>query len=259
MPQPHDDHKLTDAQQAELARNLWDQGQMSLQEIASRLRVDVAAVARMLVPISVVGDLAGDTHRQRASHQRRLLAALAVELRGSADRAPYGAIAEYARRLGVSATTVRDYLWDPALTKRPPIRRRAAQRGSQCPTCGAKTWRRPDGTSAPCSRHRGDAKPTTLTWATAEAQLHGFADAYGHIPTTTDLDPARARKRGPEYVARLQAHPVPSPNQLRRLWRRRQEDRNRELKQDLPITGGAREALAEIFASHPLLARRQQR
>jgi len=252
MPQPQYEQQLTDTQQAELARDLWQQGQMSLQEIASRLRVDVLAVARMLVPTTVVGDPAGDTHHQRASHQRRLLAALAVELRGNEDRAPYGAIAEWARRLGVSPRTVRDYLWDPARTKRPPIRRSAGQRGSQCPACGEPTWRRRDGTSAPCSRHRGDRKRTTLEWATAVAQLHAFAEAYGRIPTTTDLDPVRARKRGPEYVARLQAHPVPSPNQLRRLWRRKQEDRNRKLKQDLPITGGAREALTEIFASHPL-------
>lgn len=241
--------QLSPEQERELARNLWEQ-QMSLPEIARRLRLDETAVARLLVPEHVVGDLAGASHRDRASHRRRLMAALAVELRGS-NRAPRRAIPAFAKRLGVSPATVRDYLWDPAGTKRHASRREHRQRGA-CPTCGEPTWLRGDGTSAYCARHLSDGKRTTMHWPEAVRLLREFAEAYGRIPTTTDLDPARARRRGPEYEARLAAHPVPTPNQLRRLWRQRQAERN------LPATGGARDALTEIFADHPLARDRRR-
>jgi len=242
-------HQLTPDKQRELARTLWEQ-EMSLPEIATTLRAATADVARMLVPESVVGDPASDNHRDRASHQRRLMAALAVELR---DRGPARRrfIERFAERLGVSPATVRDYLWDPDGGKRQASRLEHRQRGT-CPTCGDPTWLRSDDTSAYCARHLSDGKPTTMHWPQAVRLLHAFAEAYGRIPTTTDLDPARARRRGPEYEARLAAHPVPTPNQLRRLWRQRQAERN------LPATGGARDALAEIFADHPLARERRR-
>jgi len=198
-----------------VARTLWQTQDATLKSIADRLRLEPWEAAELIVGDDPAVQPRVHSGPKARSYRRRLLARLARQLQdASANR--QGATPRIAERLGVARRTVDDYLYDP--DGRLHRQWRAERRGT-CRVCGAPTTYLGPGRSADtCVKHKERAKPTSWTRESAAAALRTWEATFGFRPTSSDLDRTRARSRGPEALARLEAVRAPSPAALRRLY-----------------------------------------
>jgi hypothetical protein len=183
-----------------------------LAAIATNLGIEPWEAAALIVgDVNDAGHTIPDKGRPLQTYRRNVLVALALQL--TEQGVGRGAIA---RRLGISPRTVDYYRYDPTNAIHRQLRQ---QRPGTCEICGEDTsyLRRGRG-SRHCARPRGASDPKAWTMEDAAKALRAWEQTFGSPPTLQDLDRARARRRGPEAVARLDRVNVPSPSALRRLW-----------------------------------------
>jgi len=207
------DADIKDAQR--LARAWWQTEDATLKSIADRLRLEPWEAAELIVGDDpAVGPRVHSGPKAR-SYRRRLMATLARQLQ-DASATRHGATPRIAERLGVARRTVDDYLYDPDGRRH---RQWRAERRGTCRVCGEPTTYLGPGRSAEtCVKHKERAKATSWTRESAAAALRTWEATFGFRPTSSDLDRTRARSRGREALARLEAVRVPSPAALRRLY-----------------------------------------